>query len=166
MRVRFLIAAISVGLALISAQTVYASPADSARVLEDKTMSYAKQYANEPSFDVTAAAHDISNDAIMLGNSYSQHYSARAISSAECLAEVATLGANSAAFAQNAQARLYKKIIVDGNIVMFIASSAGMLTHAVLDKGNYCNIEKSVAGAYWSGYIFRLALGAMNMAFS
>ena len=84
----------------------------------------------------------------------------------ECLAEVATLGANSAAFAQNAQARLYKKIIVDGNIVMFIASSAGMLTHAVLDKGNYCNIEKSVAGAYWSGYIFRLALGAMNMAFS
>jgi hypothetical protein len=166
MRGTLLTATISVGLFLFSAQATYANPADSARVLEDKAISYANRYANEPNPDIKIAAHDISQDAIMLGKSYSQSYGLRVISSAECLDEVTKLGVDSETFTQNALAGKYKTIVVNGNIVMLIAASAGTLTYTVLDKGNYCNIEKSTNDAYWTAYIFRLALGGINITFS
>lgn len=167
MRGRLLTTAIFVGVFLLSAQCIYANPADSARILEDKAISYASRYANDSNFDIKIAARDISQDAIMLGKNYSLIFGLKVISSAECLEEVTKLGTDSEMFTQNALAGKYKTIVmVNGNLVMLSGASAGTLTYTVLDKGNYCNVEKSTSDAYWAAHILRLALGGINIAFS
>ena len=167
MRVNLLSVATAVGLLLISSQTIYANPSNSARILEDKAISYASQHANETNFDVNVAAQDISQEAMMLGKNYSHSYGLTTVSPVECLEEVAKLSMDSGNFAQNALSGQYRKIMmVDGNAVMLVASAAGTLTYVALDKGGFCNKEKSTTDAYWTARIFRLALGSINVAFS
>ena len=47
-----------------------------------------------------------------------------------------------------ALAGYYKQIVVNGNVVMLIAATAGKITYSILDNGNYCYIDKSIKDAY------------------
>lgn len=154
-----LLALATTGLLVVCMQAAYA---DSANYVA----STARDFAMNPNLDIKAAQHYLAQNPLGLGHSYAQNYGVQLKTSAECLEEVAQLGIDANTFTQNALAHQYKTIaVVDGNIVMLVASGASLLTYTVLDQGNYCNIEKSTNDAYWAAYVFRMGMSAIDVAF-
>ena len=136
--------------------------ANNPQILKDKILSYA-----ENPQDIQAAAQDVANEALTLGKQYSHYYKMTPITTSDCLQEVTILGTNANNYYQKALGHSYKILgVVDGNVVMMIASSAALITHKVLDQGSYCYIDKSYSDAYWAAYLLRIVIDNLHVAFS